>query len=518
MTDHTVSGRHSAPTLDGWEKGFRAGEDLLIGTLSSDLYDDRGACLRELYKNACCACMDDTAWQPERVHIELDLVQRHPLAPTCTSLTAMDRGHGFRPADVERFSVISGNRNSRKEKRHGGASQKQIGRMAYFSLNERLLNRTDVGVGFYILTRTESTGKVSLVTITPETGKAFACELISDTDARMGAYKGMKGSFTIIVIPNSVYKTLEDISQDLVWHLPRLSNRAIDVRVGKHKLVAPPLPRLSTDVKYDGKKIVAHLEPSDEDGEGGIWLTDAATGLRCARCPSMSRNIPYPLNQDRLRGDIFIHGLLENQRTDRAGLKRELLESTWWEGLVNTLTLHIARFALNVLGESDALNHGDPGHQRIISLLNRLEEVFGPPVKDAPPHRPPRKPPGTTGPKEENEEDGPDGGSKDPPRRPLGTRQMINGKPYTILPQSLADPNTFATASHSVLLLNKNYRNAPRNPPAAVEHALLLVFVTIAHWESSGDPIAFHTMLNEMVRATKEADRRAPKPGTPRRK
>jgi len=136
------------------------GRDLWKKHLSRDLYEDADAALWELIKNALCACMPRRdVWDPRPTHVELTLTRHHPLCDGL-ALLCMDNGRGFTDEDNKRFSRIAGSGDAGV--RHGGASQKQLGRLAYFVLNQRFA-MDDPDAGFYILTRTSSSGDVTVM-------------------------------------------------------------------------------------------------------------------------------------------------------------------------------------------------------------------------------------------------------------------------------------------------------------------------------------------------------------------
>ncbi|MEK7115896.1 MAG: hypothetical protein AAB879_00695 [Patescibacteria group bacterium] len=381
---------------------FRMGEWFVAKVLAGEMYHDAGACLWEVVRNALCACMGMNEWSPEKTQVKVALVTGHPLASGSTMLEVMDAGSGFTSEHLTRYSTI-GPDDPGTSMRHGGAAQKQIGRMATFALNTRVRDQEDVQDGFFILTRTTKTGGVRkyFLPAAIQTGRSLHPEIIPYDSLELGTYRRYAGSFTVILIPHSAFKSEQEIREALCWCMPRKADRAVKVYVGGKLLHAPPLE--DKVIRCDGG-IEAHLQHAREDEEGGIWLCDARTALRCAYAPSLGLKIPYPLARPDLIGDIFIPGLLGGQVTNRSGLSQDHLKSEAWKKAHRTLCFRVAPFAQSILGDEDVFHDRDEHTQLVRQIADLFTKCWGHPSISGGPHG-----------------GGGDGGDKGPPRPPKPT-------------------------------------------------------------------------------------------------
>lgn len=346
----------------------------LISHLAGALYGKPVDCLFELVKNAAVACMPDRSWDPTAVQknpIELWLVKDHPLAPDCVSLVILDRGTGFTQENIARFLNIGGDGGDTSS--HSGASQKRLGRLAAFSLSKpdgKYSGR------FFLLTRTASGGDVSVVSLSLEhfSTTPIRAEQISPTSTLIGSpalRDRLSGSFSMFVLPD-IMLTEAEIRHGLEQILPRKKVLEISVLLNGKRLTPPALASRS---KTDGG-VDIYLDRTPKGATGGVWLTDAVTGIRCAFAPLLDSHLPYPLFSPGLVGDIFIEGLLSNQGTNRSGLKQDFLRSAKWRKIVDVLRLHAVDFAQNVLGDSDEFK-GDADDQIVDELIEQCVGVWG---------------------------------------------------------------------------------------------------------------------------------------------
>lgn len=359
-----------------WE--MVTGLNMFMDTMSKALYRDRIACLWELIRNALCACMpSEDQWNPSSTYVELWLTRDHPLAPKSWATVCLDKGSGFTEPKIKKFCNLGGD-DPEPMGTHSGAAQKQIGRLAYFALNRRITVERKPDSGFFILTRTSSSGPVSLIEITPyklRFGGIIPRQLPPDA-SELWKFKNIKGSFTAIVIPNSVIENSNEIREALQWYLPRRKNKAVKILVDGKPLEAPPLA--SQTVSHDG--IEAYLEKVGTPimGKTGLWLTDAETGLRCAFCPDMGGYVPDPLARSDLDGDIFIPGLLKQQHPSRIGLNPNFLKSpTWKKEIFLVLYRKVAPFAKELIGNALYIDASEPNGRRLKDFSDMFETAWG---------------------------------------------------------------------------------------------------------------------------------------------
>lgn len=476
-----------------WKARITAGH--IMRNLASELYEDAGACLWELVRNAVIACMkgEGEKWEPGVGEVEVRLVANHPLAPKSTALLIVDRGTGFTKPKIKQYSDIGASLEDMRRGRgsHSGAAQKRVGRFAGLALN-RACRDGDPTTGFYLLTRTSDDGPVTLVTLIPsefERDQGFGVTTIGPNAVELGPYRGLKGSFTIIVIPNAIFESSDEIKKALRWYLPRKRDQMFRLMVDGKPLQPPPL---ASKVTYEAasttpeNQIAAFIERSNGDDEnGGIWFADALTGLRVAPVRSLSpQQVPYPLWRPELSGDIFVPGLLANQRTDRAGIEPRFFRTAAWRHVTSVLVGQVAPKAKALLGDDDVIDGGDFGKLAIefAALCNDLygepEDLAGPPFDIGGV----RKHPGGHG--------GGDGGGhgvggKREPRhgKPRCVAFTIAGEVYYLTSFEM-DELELATVEmrgdrHVLFLNSRRYSAAPKETKARREHMILRVLEAI---------------------------------------
>lgn len=469
-----------------------------VEQLGRELYADKSACFWEGVKNAANAHMSNGKWEPEKTRIEIALVKNHPLAQRSTALVLMDAGRGFTEDSIKYFCQIGPDVHDKSS--HGGTSEKRMGKLAMFALNGQTLS--DYDTGFWLMTRTSSTGPVTLLEITPNhfANDTLEEKIIGPDATELGAYRNFRGSFSIFVIPNSVFHDDRELRHGLMWKIPRLHNKALNIKINGKPLEAPPL---SSKMREAGT-ITAYLDKLKEAEVGneersGIWLTDADTGIRCAYAPAMQGvkgGLPYPLGWPGLTGDIMIPGLASQQRTDRQGLKPSFIRESnrVWRDILDRLRLHISPFAQQLLGNQDLMRDSDPQVQILHDLAEEFASVFGPGdiasedvIAGTEVEETPGKPT-----KDKDKPKGPPIHPRDPgpggdPGKGRGRRRTrgfkIGGKDYyfAVLPQP--DQEIFAEISRNsnAICINPNYGIKRKTASAQREHMLLKICETVAH-------------------------------------
>lgn len=481
----------------------------LIRNLASDLYKDAGACLWELIRNGCVACMPQGRWDPKAVRIDVDLVPDHPLSPRGLALIILDHGTGFTAPRVEEFCMVGPALNAATS--HSGAADKKQGRFAGLSLNEK--TATDPNEGFYILTRTSGDGKVTFVPMIPakiEQDQGVQPKEIDSNAAEMGPLKGIKGSFTAIVIPNSEFKTNEEIRKAIQWYLPRKKDLMIDLRIGGKRVNAPSLASKAIYVPSTPEiRIEAYMdrfEGKDPEQNAGLWFADAETGLRVAFCPHFGAALPYPLYTHKLIGDIFVPDLLKNQDAARAALKSSFLKSEAWRNVLRYLALHIAPLAKDLLGDEDEFRSSNSTDKLVFQLADLCKNIYGEPQEKGLPYDvvhdvgvKPKGPSGGGGGGGNGK--GPGGGVQKPPKpggggcgvhtRPRFVTLRVGKKIYSIIKTQMS-PNRFANcvvAQQSPGLLtvyvNTDYKAWPVRPNEQLEHLIVRFLEAISRKEFS---------------------------------
>lgn len=363
--------------------GFRITARHLLDNLAGDLYRNLADSLWELVRNAVVACMPGTEWVPGTGHVEIDIIPNHPLAPKSRALVILDHGSGITEPSIKRYCHLGAALDD-TQVAYSGAAQKRIGRFAAYALNRDCMEHGDVSTGFYILTRTSNDGPVTYVAMIPEEieqEQGVTPQIKSGTCTELGPYKGIKGSFTAIVIPNPVFSSLEEIREALKYRLPRKPQQAFKLLVGG-KILHPPKLESGVTCANDTLGIQVFVDKLvKKDEEGGIWLVDAHTGLRVAKAASLGTQfIPNPFFRPDLVGDIFIPNLLVNQDTSRSSLSPRFLRSKEWKKVTAYLVGQVAPLLKALLGDEDTF--GKDAISKIVSqLADDFTKAFGPPDK-----------------------------------------------------------------------------------------------------------------------------------------
>jgi hypothetical protein len=357
----------------------------LVRMIGLDLYRDAGRCACELCRNGMVACQTDRnggGWDPSRIAVELDIMARHPLVGD-DALVCMDHGHGFTKGDFDRFLTVGPDAiDDELVGRHGGASQKQLGRFAYFAL------RRDIGpdLGFIILTRTSTEGPVRWFEVTPRAIKAQKIPhgTLAPDASELGRHQNPTGRFSIVVIPHPRFRSNDELRDELAPYLPRKRELCGTIIIGGKPFDPPPLAS-GAIVKPPKVDLEAYLERVERGTSGGIWLVDLTTGFRVGFCPSLNAHLPYPLGRPDLGGDIFLPGLLAEQDTSRGGLRAEFLKGRTWQRFADLLIAHVVEQAKGLLDESDVVSTSSMGRLLSGELADLFRRTYGDPDLSNPP-------------------------------------------------------------------------------------------------------------------------------------
>lgn len=356
---------------------------LLVEQLGRDLYDDRASLLWEIVRNGLVACMaDPDRWTPESTKVETRVTKGHPLCRESRALIVLDYGCGFTDANMERFHELGNQLSRERSGSNAGASQKRLGRLALFPLSADY-NGDIVDAPIYLLTRTAPTGNVTLVTLSAKNfceGRLVA-KTIKPTASELGPFVGIKGSFSMFVIPNTVIEDDEELYHALKWRVPRFAHSNVNLTINGKRVEPPALAKHSFKVS---SSITAMIDKNLDAGhsEAGIWLCDAETGLRCSLATKLSPSqMPYPLNSPLLKGDIFIPNILSQQDTSRSSLNSDYLKSKEWRAVMDSLRLHLVEHATKLLGNADEFKPKDPVSKTWSNLVQHCNNAYGVPSR-----------------------------------------------------------------------------------------------------------------------------------------
>jgi hypothetical protein len=507
---------------------MRVGAHHLLENLSQDLYSDWGASLFEIVRNGLVASMPRDVWAPKDALIEIFFEENHPLAEDGRVLVILDHGTGFTEESIDKFTSIGRSAEEKEDLPHNGekrsreklgVAQKRIGRFASLGLNKRSL-QFDVTTGFFVLTRVDDRGPVTLVRMIPieiEETMALPVQELDPNSPELGKLAGIKGSFSAVVIPYPVFETNEEIAEALRWRLPRKQELAFPLRIGGKKFGPPALASKVVIGQQRGGQIEVYIERVNGDTREGIWLTDADTGLRVGKASEIRASfLPYPLYREDLRGDIFIPGLLAQQNTSRSGLLPRYLASADWRKVASFLSAHVAPAVKALMGDDDTFGK-NPMTKSVMSFVARCNEVYGLPEV---PHGPVE--PWPLGDDVEKPEDfaGETDGDNDPDKPKLGNRESRRKSKITnrkekprvvpfrvgdftyILSQRANNPAIFAEVAQNgqVLYLNPSYDAAPTTREARDEHTILRMLEAIAQHKCPEDIRMMREFIGEKRR------------------
>lgn len=495
-----------------------------LDNLSTGLYANSADSLWELVRNGLVACMPGPDWQPGGGDVEVTLEDNLPLAPKVRSLVVFDRGSGFTKPKLERFRQLGSSMEEIRRGQqgsHSGAAQKCIGRFAALALNQRCANE-DPDSGFYILTRTAAQGPVLMIEMIPaelERHQAATTTWLDPTDNTLGRFKGFRGSFSAVIIPNSVLQTPQEIREALQWRLPRKPDQRCRMTVAGKELPAPPLADKLMMSSSDGS-IEVWIDRSNNNANGrglGIWLTDAYTGLPVAAATRLATALPYPFWHQDLTGDIFVPDLLANQDTSRTGLRANFLKGAAWRR-VTAYLLSVADRAKELLGRQDEFGRTS-FDSHVLDFAKLCNNTWGKPdlLLTGPTmpvagggssggrHKPGM--PGTPGGKPGKSVDG------KPPVRQRAVPIRIGADTFYLSKRQL-DPRLLAqvdSGNGRVIYLNEaGYKPMPRTASARGEHIMLMICGAVGQAKYPNDPVAVTMFVADIRMELLTRERRKP--------
>ncbi len=487
----------------------------MVENLAGGLYESVGQRLMELVRNGLVASMPDpNTWEPKRARIEISLFPNHPLAPKgCPALVVLDHGSGMTDAGLQRyFNWLGTPLKELRKNANGsfhGASQKGIGRLAALGLNENCLQEdyeVRVKHGYYLLSRTQADGDVRFVPVIPEMAEKQGFEInrfISSTATEMGPLKGLKGSFTAVIVPTPIFKSHQEIYDAIKWFLPREQDKMFSLVIGGKVYGPPPLEGEINVTSQDGR-YRARLGAAENEHSDGVWLCDEVTGFRVASCQKLGRLLPDPLWFPDLVGDIFAPGLLRHQNTARSTLNKEFTRKSnkEWQRLMMFLISQVAPMAKKLI-ERDAIS-GDAAEtlDEVVEMIHSLYGVPEEKEKDKHPNgptpsTPPQPPhtPGKTGGNRGNK------GSGTPYRRYVSIK--VRNETFLLYRGQSLDPYVYAEVSANnpkqiIVNVRGGYRALPDGKQARREHCLMQLLSAIGRSKFSMDPRQAMCFTNEV--------------------
>ncbi len=479
---------------------LRVSMQMYIENLSVTLYS-YGQALMELIRNGVVACQpDEKSWDPRLAKIEIMFTKRLQFTGG-PAIGVIDHGCGMTEPRLDRYFGWLGTPEDEvhdyENGQNAGASQKGMGRLSPFKLNKlcRRSNKKAGDEGYYLFSRSEPTGNIRLIHVTPRLlslEEGIEDENFVSPDSTEAAFlKGIKGTFTAIIIPNPVFQSEEDILDHIKYLLPREQDKMFDITINGKKIVPPPL---WDDVNETGGggKFRARIGSGNKAGDG-IWLCDAATGLRVASCVKLGRLLPEVLGFPDLGGDIFAPNVLGHQNPARDSLSNEYTidSNPEWQELKMFLAHQVAP-KVNELVERDPLDGN------VVDILNDLvnlfEETFGPPEREKVITPGPGPGPGP-GPKPTPE-----------PKTPTskrGATVKIRDKVWRLHYNQPLGKFQFAIPSsmqQDQILVNVRgeYLSMPTPPQAALEHCLMQILEAIGEKEAFGMAHEARKFANEV--------------------
>ncbi len=399
--------------------------------LAGKMYGRIG-CIMELVRNGWAAGM---ARDPERAtrwnHREAAEIEIWLEKGT---LLIMDRGLGFTPLDLERFFHFGPKRD--EPLRNGGGNQNQMGRMAALGLS----GARDGEAIAHWLTRTAATGPVTQLTISERLLEAeIGAEerTLSADDPLLGRYRGIRGSFTVVVIPSPIV-TAKELFEKLPARLPRGADRAVKIALNGEPLSAPRVSGTPIALGSGMQTAFLHAEAATEGNEDGIALCDEDSGLPICFLPEVRVKI-HPLNRPDVTGYLRYPGLLAHMESSRKGLDSGYWESEEGAALYRLLTSRQARQRIDELVGDRTAAHGKAA-ETFKEVCELFVAAFGPasgrgnrPEGTRPPYpepEPEQKPNPDAPPREGGTGGGGGGGGGTRPGRSKTARFRIGNKDY----------------------------------------------------------------------------------------
>lgn len=368
---------------------LRTNRALVIKQLGTDLYTTRAAMIWELVRNGLSAGMPENSkvWDPAQAATIEMVVKTVGGVPT---LYLFDNGSGFTPVHRDRMGNFGGGRKD--SDRAGGASLRQIGRIAAFCLNEHCLDldRSNPEDGVVYYTRTADDikhhgGRVTQLRMTIEGFvERVAYEVdehaIDPNDPCLGPFAGRTGSFTVLVIPNFVM-TAEEIRAGLPFHLPRLASKQVNVSVNGEKL-SGIIADMSRGAISDDGNFAIYLRPSqgttsDDDASGDVVICDADSSCYVTTVRSCGlRHIPPELRNSGITGIVLYRNLFGQTTTSRSALSSSFWSSVEGKRLANHLnSSRVVNLVKALLGDKILFDRQEQGIMR--EVYDSFKEAFG---------------------------------------------------------------------------------------------------------------------------------------------
>lgn len=360
--------------------------------LSKDLYPTLVAALWELVRNSFIAGMPEGSnrWDAARA-ARVEIVVREERGINYCYL--FDTGAGLTKYNRDRMTHAGGDEESTE--RAGGASKRQIGRLASLALNSAFDTKLSEVAGHEAVTYYSRTNEdihfgyraasleISMRGI--REGKAFTYtpDSVPLDDPRLGPFTGRKGSFTLLVIPN-FKMTAEQIERELPYYLPRKADRQVHVSVNGNPLKGHIVNTRRGYISDNGEfEIYLDLKnpssPIQHEAEGEIVICDdvSACAITTIRSSSTSVLQSY-LRDDRLCGVVFYPHLFGQTNTGRTALNPLFWTTRDGRRFANYLnSSRTLSLVSGVLG-SDVQPDSDAKTRELDAVLKQLENAFGP--------------------------------------------------------------------------------------------------------------------------------------------
>lgn len=477
--------------------------DLYVKGLGTEKYEPHHG-LFELIKNGISGSMGST-WDPGKVHIDIQLVKDHPLGVRGTLTTSvLDRGFGITKDDEERL-LQTGMRKDRQRGRNP-LSQKGLGVYGAFALHMGARRHEHLDhVSFKVLSRVRTSGPITVYTFSAKAlseRKLLKSELHEDSP-KLGHLRGIKGSFTCVIIPESYFTSPEHIRTELRPLIPLLQNNVI-MDIAVHGKILQPLDLLVGTQRFEDHGIVAYLKAvTDKEAQkAGVVLLDAQTGIHCTTAVKLRDKIPYPFGRpDLLEGVIYLPGIIDQQEANRQGLNAMYLASPTWKRIYDVLDIKLGPRVRPLLGDRASTGRNDLAERLCSDVAGILRTTFGIPAMSAGPVKQPDAKPSKH---PDTNSHGQGNGSGANPSRPHGNPQngtgirpdkkntknsalafQVDGRIFQLEMSTSPGPTIFCQASEAVddtgvLLVNPEYLGLNRSTTREVSALAMLMVLQAA--------------------------------------
>lgn len=420
---------------------------VVVHQLSKDLYPSPIAALWELIRNSFIAGMPEGSerWVAEKAaHVEI-VVREERGVRFCY---LFDAGVGLTRYNVDRMTHAGGNEKSAE--RAGGASKRQIGRLAGLALNsafDHALAEISGSEGMTYYSRTvedirsgRDAASLAINMDCIRDGKAFTYmpNHVSMRDQRLGPFVGRSGSFTLLVIPN-FKMSAEEIRRELPYYLPRKADRQTCVRVNDEPVLGNIVDARRSYISENGEfEIYLGLKdpnsPVRHVAEGDIVICDAVSACAVATIRESSTDALYHYLRDgRLCGVVFYPDIFGKTDTSRRSLFSDFWKTREGRKLAHYLnSTRTKELVSGVLG-TDIEPDNNKRKEDLGAVLRLLGDAFGPPIHTSPSKTDEKsggKPPTDKNP----ERDGKKGGTDKPQENPRKERGQFERQQALVLP------------------------------------------------------------------------------------